>query len=68
MNVRFSEQAIRCRTSSAELEKLLTGRALTLELILPREEVPPFTPFLPRDAATYTVGTPPAAAPRQTAA
>jgi len=37
VNVRFSEQAIRCRTSSAELEKLLTGRALTLELILPRD-------------------------------
>jgi acetolactate synthase I/II/III large subunit len=29
-----------------------TCRPGLLELILPREEVPPFTPFLPRDAAT----------------
>jgi hypothetical protein len=37
MNVRFSEQAIRCRASAAELQQLLTGRALTLELSLPRD-------------------------------
>jgi hypothetical protein len=37
MNVRFSEQAIRCRATSAELQQLLTGRALTLELNLPRD-------------------------------
>jgi hypothetical protein len=37
MNVRFSEQAIRCRATSAELQQLLTGRALTLELSLPRD-------------------------------
>jgi hypothetical protein len=37
MNVRFSEQAIRCRATSAELQQLLTGRALTLELCLPRD-------------------------------
>ena len=37
MNVRFSEQAIRCRTTAAELQQLLTGRALSLELALPRD-------------------------------
>ena len=37
MNVRFSEGAIRCRASSAELERLLTGRAIELELCLPRD-------------------------------
>jgi hypothetical protein len=37
MKVRFSEQAIRCRVTSAELQLLLTGRALTLELSLPRD-------------------------------
>jgi hypothetical protein len=37
MNVRFSEQAIRCRASSVELQQLLTGRAVTLELSLPRD-------------------------------
>jgi hypothetical protein len=37
MNVRFSEQAIRCRATSSELQQLLTGRALTLELNLPRD-------------------------------
>jgi hypothetical protein len=37
MNVRFSEQAIRCRVTAVELEQLLTGRALSLELCLPRD-------------------------------
>jgi hypothetical protein len=37
MNVRFSEQAIRCRATAAELQQLLTGRALSLELALPRD-------------------------------
>jgi hypothetical protein len=37
MKVRFSEQAIRCRATSAELQQLLTGRALALELCLPRD-------------------------------
>jgi hypothetical protein len=37
MKVRFSEQAIRCRATSAELQQLLTGRALSLELCLPRD-------------------------------
>ena len=37
MNVRFSDGAIRCRATSAELEQLLTGRAIELELCLPRD-------------------------------
>jgi hypothetical protein len=37
MNVRFSDRAIRCRATSAELQKLLTGRAIELELYLPRD-------------------------------
>ena len=37
MKVRFSEQAIRCRATAAELQQLLTGRALALELCLPRD-------------------------------
>jgi hypothetical protein len=37
MNVKFSEQAIRCRATVAELQQLLTGRALALELCLPRD-------------------------------
>jgi uncharacterized protein DUF7009 len=37
MNVRFSDRAIRCRATSAELQRLLTGRAIELELCLPRD-------------------------------
>src|SRR6185369_12407352 len=37
MNVRFSDRAIRCRATSAELQQLLTGRAIELELCLPRD-------------------------------
>jgi hypothetical protein len=37
MNVRFSDRAIRCRATSAELQRLLTGRAIALELCLPRD-------------------------------
>jgi hypothetical protein len=37
MNVRFSAAAIRCRATSAELEQLLTGRAISLDLNLPRD-------------------------------
>jgi hypothetical protein len=37
MNVRFSDRAIRCRATSVELEQLLTGRAIALELCLPRD-------------------------------
>jgi hypothetical protein len=37
MNVRFSDGAIRCRATQAELQHLLTGRAIGLELCLPRD-------------------------------
>ena len=37
MNVRFSDGAIRCRATAVELEQLLTGRAISLELYLPRD-------------------------------
>ena len=37
MNVRFSDHAIRCRATSAELQQLLTGRAIAIELCLPRD-------------------------------
>jgi hypothetical protein len=36
MNVRFSDRAIRLRVSRAELDQLLSGRAVALELSLPR--------------------------------
>ncbi|MFO7304194.1 MAG: hypothetical protein C0P74_001640 [Gammaproteobacteria bacterium] len=38
MNVRFANQAVRCRVKRAELASLLSGRALTLEVSLPREQ------------------------------
>lgn len=37
MNVRFENQSVRCRVKRAELADLLSGRALTLEVLLPRE-------------------------------
>jgi hypothetical protein len=37
MNVRFSEGSVRCRVKRGELAKLLAGRALTLEVSLPRD-------------------------------
>ena len=37
MNVRFSDRAIRCRATTVELQQLLTGRAIALELCLPRD-------------------------------
>ena len=37
MNVRFSDRAIRCRATASELQQLLTGRAIALELCLPRD-------------------------------
>src|ERR1044071_217232 len=37
MNVRFSDHAIRCRSTPAELQQLLTGPAIELELCLPRD-------------------------------
>lgn len=37
MKVRFSDREIRCRATAAELQQLLTGRAIALELCLPRD-------------------------------
>ena len=37
MNVRFAEQSLRCRVSTAEVQTLLTGRAITLEVVLPHD-------------------------------
>jgi hypothetical protein len=39
MNIRFSERAVRCRVTRAELERLLSGRAVALEVALPRDHV-----------------------------
>lgn len=39
MNVRFSYQSVRCRVKRAELEGLLAGRAISLEVALPRDHV-----------------------------
>ncbi len=39
MNVRFSNQSVRCRVKRAELEGLLAGRAIALEVALPRDHV-----------------------------
>ncbi|PZN32823.1 MAG: hypothetical protein DIU71_06570 [Proteobacteria bacterium] len=39
MNVRFADQAIRCRILRAELDQLLSGRALELEVALPHGHV-----------------------------
>lgn len=36
MNVKFSPQALRCRVARAELDLLLAGRAISLEVELPR--------------------------------
>lgn len=37
MKLRFADQSIRCRATRAELEVLLSGRAVSLELALPRD-------------------------------
>lgn len=37
MKVRFSNREIRCRATAAELQQLQTGRAIALELCLPRD-------------------------------
>jgi hypothetical protein len=37
MKVRFSDREIRCRVDATELQQLLTGRAIALELCLPRD-------------------------------
>jgi hypothetical protein len=39
MKVRFSNEAIRCRATAAELQQLLTGRAIALEVCLPRDRI-----------------------------
>jgi hypothetical protein len=39
MNIKFSSDAVRCRVSRAELERLLSGRAVALEVPLPRNHV-----------------------------
>jgi hypothetical protein len=39
MNVRFSAGALRCRVTRAELERLMSGRAVTLDVSLPRDHV-----------------------------
>lgn len=39
MNIRFASNAVRCRVSRAELDRLLSGRAVTLEVSLPRNHV-----------------------------
>jgi hypothetical protein len=36
MNIKFSANHIRCRVSRADLDRLLSGRALALEVPLPR--------------------------------
>lgn len=39
MNIKFASDAVRCRVSRAELDRLLSGRAVTLEVPLPRNHV-----------------------------
>jgi hypothetical protein len=39
MNVRFSEGAVRCRVTRTELERLMSGRAVALEVALPRDHI-----------------------------
>jgi len=39
MKVRFSDRAVRCRVTRAELQRLLSGRAVALEVPLPRDHV-----------------------------
>ena len=36
MNIKFSDNGVRCRVSRSELDRLLTGRAVALEVPLPR--------------------------------
>jgi hypothetical protein len=37
MNIRFSAGAVRCRVTVKELDSLQSGRAITLEVMLPRK-------------------------------
>jgi hypothetical protein len=39
MDIKFSQNSVRCRVRRAELDRLLTGRAVTLEVALPRNHV-----------------------------
>jgi hypothetical protein len=39
MNVRLADHSVRCRATNAELAILLSGRAIALELALPRDHV-----------------------------
>jgi hypothetical protein len=39
MNIKFSDRAVRCRVSRVELDRLLSGRAVILEVPLPRSHV-----------------------------
>jgi hypothetical protein len=39
MNIKFSDEAVRCRVSRGELERLLSGRAIALEVQLPRNHL-----------------------------
>ena len=36
MNIKFSDKGVRCRVSRSEFDRLLTGRAVALEVPLPR--------------------------------
>lgn len=37
MNIKFSDGAVRCRVTRAELDSLLSSRAIALEVALPRD-------------------------------
>ena len=39
MNIKFSDEAVRCRVSRGELDRLLSGRAVALEVPLPRNHL-----------------------------
>jgi len=39
MKIRFADRAVRCRVSREELDRLLSGRAVILEVPLPRNHV-----------------------------
>jgi hypothetical protein len=39
MNIKFSTASVRCRVSRSELDRLLAGRAVALEVALPRNHV-----------------------------
>lgn len=39
MNIKFSDASVRCRVSRGELDRLLAGRAVALEVALPRNHV-----------------------------